>query len=98
MSEEWEGYNDQVLIEGIVDITAHSCVVEPSLSLCLCCQGDGLRRKFAENQERMRKLEEDVGRGQEREKRLQDQRDGLQNREELMDLQVSWWVGHLRKD
>lgn len=37
----------------------------------------------------MRKLEEDVGRGQEREKRLQDQRDGLQNREELMDLQVS---------
>lgn len=29
VSGEEDGYNNQVLIEGIVDTTAHSCVVEP---------------------------------------------------------------------
>lgn len=29
VSEEEDGYNNQVLIEGIVDTTAHSCGVEP---------------------------------------------------------------------
>lgn len=34
-------------------------------------------------------MEEDIARGTEREQKLQAQRDGLQSREEIMDLQVS---------
>ena len=51
-------------------------------------QVDSLRRSFAERQGELKRLGEELERSQKREKRLQDERDGLQSREEIMDLQV----------